>query len=83
MVLFPIRPHFLYLSGNANVKIRLNGDATCNGFKTQSGQSVELDLNNHVLTLAKPTVWFGWHRNEQLSIVERFYRYYEKRNTGK
>ena len=46
----------LYLSGNANVKIRLNGDATCNGFKTQSGQSVELDLNNHVLTLAKPTV---------------------------
>lgn len=46
----------LYLSGDANVKIRLNGDATCNGFKTQSGQSVELDLNNHVLTLAKPTV---------------------------
>ena len=46
----------LYLSGNANVKIRLNGDATCNGFKTQSGQSVELDLNNHMLTLAKPTV---------------------------
>lgn len=38
------------------MKIRLNGDATCNGFKTQSGQSVELDLNNHVLTLAKPTV---------------------------
>ena len=46
--------------------------------KAQSGQSVELDLNNHVLTLAKSDRWLGWHRNEQLSIVERFYRYYEK-----
>lgn len=45
-----------YLSGNANVKVVLNGNITCKGFKTQSGQTVELDLNNHVLTLADPTV---------------------------
>lgn len=45
-----------YLSGNANVKVVLNGNITCKGFKTQSGQIVELDLNNHVLTLADPTV---------------------------
>lgn len=45
-----------YLSGNANVKVVLNGNITCKGFKTQSGQIVELDLNNHVLTLANPTV---------------------------
>lgn len=60
----------LYLSGNANVKIRLNEDVTCDGFQTQSGQSVELELNNHVLTLAEPTVGSAGTETNSCQLLE-------------
>lgn len=46
-----------YLGTNkATVNIQLNGDKTNKGFKTQSGQTVEINLNGHTLTLADPAV---------------------------
>lgn len=45
-----------YLTDNANVKVLLNADKSVKGFKTKDGQTVEIDLNNHTLTLADPTV---------------------------
>lgn len=46
-----------YLGSNkATVNIQLNGDKTNKGFKTQSGQTVEINLNGHTLTLADPAV---------------------------
>lgn len=60
----------LYLSGNANVKIRLNEDVTCDGFKTKSGQSVELDLDNHELTLAEPTVGSAGTATNSCQLLE-------------
>lgn len=45
-----------YLAENANVKIQMTADKTCKGFKTQSGQTVEMDLGSHTLTLSDPTV---------------------------
>lgn len=46
-----------YLGTNkATVNIQLNDDKTNKGFKTQSGQTVEINLNGHTLTLADPAV---------------------------
>lgn len=46
-----------YLGTNkATVNIQLNDNKTNKGFKTQSGQTVEIDLNGHTLTLADPAV---------------------------
>lgn len=46
-----------YLKANADVKFVLNDDKVIPGFKVQSGQKVELDMNSHVLTLVEP--WVG------------------------
>lgn len=45
-----------YLTDNANVKVLLKADKSVKGFKTKDGQTVEIDLNHHTLTLADPTV---------------------------
>lgn len=45
-----------HLGANANVKIAMNEDKSCPGFKTANGQTVEIDLNNHTFTLSDPTV---------------------------
>lgn len=46
-----------YLGTNkATVNIQLNDNKTNKGFKTQSGQTVEIDLNGYTLTLADPAV---------------------------
>lgn len=45
-----------YLTDNANVKVLLNADKSVKGFITKDGQTVEIDLNNHILTLGNPTV---------------------------
>lgn len=45
-----------YLAKSANVKIKLTSDKTAKGFKTQDGQTVEIDLDTHTLTLADPAV---------------------------
>ena len=45
-----------YLGTNANVKIRLNDNLSCAGFKTQNGQTVEMDLDGHTFTITNPTV---------------------------
>ena len=34
----------------------MNGDKSCPGFKTANGQTVEINLNDHTLTLSDPTV---------------------------
>ncbi len=45
-----------YLGEEANVKVSLVADASTAGFKTNDGQTVEIDMNRHTLTLENPTV---------------------------
>ena len=45
-----------YLGKDANVKVEMMADKTCSGFITDSGQTVEIDLNRHTLTFGDPTV---------------------------
>lgn len=45
-----------YLGANANVKVKMTADKSCGGFVTNNGQVVDIDLNQHTLTLANPTV---------------------------
>ena len=45
-----------YLGANANVKVKMTADKSCGGFVTKSGQVVDIDLNQHTLTLVEPRV---------------------------
>lgn len=45
-----------FLGTNANVKVQIDADKDCRGFVTKDGQTVELDLQGHKLTLTDPTV---------------------------
>lgn len=45
-----------YLADNANVQIVIDSDKDCRGFVTKDGQTVELNLQGHTLTLTDPTV---------------------------
>ncbi len=45
-----------YLGKEADVKVSLVADASTAGFKTNDGQTVEIDMNGHTLTLENPTV---------------------------
>lgn len=45
-----------YLGDNANVKVKMTADKSCGGFVTKSGQVVDIDLNQHTLTLVEPRV---------------------------
>ena len=47
---------YLPKEGTANVKVALESDMTAPGFVTQDGQTVEIDMNRHILTFGNPTV---------------------------
>ena len=54
----------------ANVKVALKADITAPGFITHDGQTVEINMNEHTLTLGNPTVGSSGTETNSCQLLE-------------